>query len=147
LELAGGAVPFEIDRVDLDGMVKGNPEPEIWGLVVSGSDDGKTWKELGRTGGMARPTGEIHPSAKFAAPSHYRFLRMALSDPRAVSFRVNEINLFRNNRRIQVAGPHQFSSAWMSAGKAEEWVYVDLGAACTFDRVALSWIRRASEGA
>ena len=31
----------------------------------------------------------------------------------------------------------------MSAGSGEEWVYVDLGAACTFDRVVLSWIRRA----
>jgi hypothetical protein len=35
----------------------------------------------------------------------------------------------------------------MSAGKGDEWVYVDLGAPCTFDRVVLSWIRRASEGA
>jgi hypothetical protein len=48
---------------------------------------------------------------------------------------------------VQIAGPHNFSSSWMSAGKDEEWVYVDLGAACTFDRVVLSWIRRASEGA
>ena len=30
----------------------------------------------------------------------------------------------------------------MSAGTSEEWVYVDLGAQCTFDRVTLSWIRR-----
>ena len=146
LELAGGAAPLEIDRIDLDGIVKGNPEPEVWGAVVSGSDDGKAWKELGHTGGMARPTGEIHPSVKFAAPSHNRFFRIALSDPRAVSFRVNEMALFRNNRPVEVGGPHQFSSAWMSAGKADEWVYVDLGAPCTFDRVVLSWIRRASEG-
>jgi hypothetical protein len=136
-----------MDRIDLDGIVKGNPEPEVWGAVVSGSDDGKAWKELGHTGGMARPTGEIHPSVKFAAPSHNRFFRIALSDPRAVSFRVNEMALFRNNRLVQVGGPHQFSSAWMSAGKADEWVYVDLGASCTLDRVVLSWIRRASEGA
>ncbi len=34
----------------------------------------------------------------------------------------------------------------MPAGRGEEWVYVDLGAMCTFDRVALSWIRRAAEG-
>jgi hypothetical protein len=35
----------------------------------------------------------------------------------------------------------------MPAGKGEEWVYVDLGAQCTFDRVALYWIRRPAEGA
>ena len=43
VELAGGATPFEIDRVDLDGVVRGNPEPEVWAMAVSGSDDGKTW--------------------------------------------------------------------------------------------------------
>ena len=147
LELAGGPSPLEIDRIDLDGMVKGNPEPEVWAAVVTGSDDGKTWKELGQTAGMARPTGELHPSVKFTAPSRNRFLRITFSDPRATSFRVNDIYLFRNNRRVQVAGPYRFSSSWMSAGKGEEWVYVDLGAPCTFDRVVLSWIRRASEGA
>src|ERR1035437_1016456 len=30
VELAGGATPLEIDRVDLDGVVRGNPEPEVW---------------------------------------------------------------------------------------------------------------------
>ena len=34
----------------------------------------------------------------------------------------------------------------MSAGLGEEWVYVDLGARCEFDRVALYWIARAAEG-
>jgi hypothetical protein len=34
----------------------------------------------------------------------------------------------------------------MSAGWGEEWVSVDLGAECTFDRVVLAWIRRAAEG-
>jgi beta-galactosidase/beta-glucuronidase len=147
LELAGGAAPLEIDRIDLDGAVKGNPEPEVWGLVISGSDDGAAWKELGHTGGMSRPSGEIRPSVKFAAPSRHRFFRIALSDPRARSFHVSDISLFRNGRQVQAGGPHQFSSAWMSADKGEEWVYVDLGAPCTFDRVVLSWIRRASEGA
>ena len=147
VELAGGAAPFEIDRVDLDGIVRGNPEPEVWAMAVSGSDDGKTWIDLGHTGGMARPTGEIHPSVKFAAASHNRFFRVTLSDPRARQFTVNEINFFRSGKPVEIAGPHNFSSSWMAAGKGDEWVYVDLGAPCTFDRVVLSWIRRASEGA
>jgi beta-galactosidase/beta-glucuronidase len=96
---------------------------------------------------MSRPTGEIHPSVKFAAASHNRFFRVTLSDPRARQFVVNEINFWRNGKAVQIAGPHNFASAWMAAGKADEWVYVDLGAPCTFDRVVLSWIRRASEGA
>jgi hypothetical protein len=158
VELAGGAAPLEIDRVDLDGNVRGNPEPEVWAMTVLGSDDGDKWNELGHTGGMARPTGEIHPSVKLAAVSHYRFLRFALSDPRARQFHMNEITLYRGGKPVPVAGPHSFSSAWKSAGpgfpvleqmgmEPKDWVYVDLGAVCTFDRVVLSWIARASEGA
>jgi hypothetical protein len=95
---------------------------------------------------MARPTGEIRPSIKFAAPSRHRFYRLAFVDPRARSWRVTEVSLFRAGRPVHVGGPHQFSSAWKSAGSGVEWVYVDLGAVCTFDRVALHWIRRAAEG-
>ena len=35
----------------------------------------------------------------------------------------------------------------MSAGPGEQWVYVDLGARCTFDHVKLFWIQRAAESA
>ena len=72
LHLMGGAAPLEVDRIDSDGMVKGMPEPEVWGCTITGSDDGKTWKELGQTGGMSRPTGEIYPSVKFTGPSRSR---------------------------------------------------------------------------
>jgi hypothetical protein len=148
LELGGGATPLEVDRIDIDGAVHATgADPEVWGAVVTGSDDGTTWRELGHTGEMARPSGDLRASVKFAAPSHHRFFRIAFSDPRAVTFRVNEINLFRGGKPFKVGGPYQFSSAWMSAGAGEEWVYVDLGAACKFDRVVLSWIRRASAGA
>ena len=59
---------------------------------------------------------------------------------------VAELALFDKDREVHLAGPYHFSSAWMSAGSGEEWVYVDLGALCTFDRVTLAWIRRAAEG-
>jgi hypothetical protein len=40
---------------------------------------------------------------------------------------------------------HNFKSAWMSAGKGEEWIYVDLGVTSTFDIIKLHWIKKASE--
>ena len=55
------------------------------------------------------------------------------------------VALFDKNARVEAGGPYDFTSAWKSAGTAEEWVYVDLGADCTFDRVKLAWIR-AGEG-
>ena len=47
---------------------------------------------------------------------------------------------------IGTAAQSNFNSSWVSGGQGEQWVYVDLGAACAFDRVALSWLRRAVEG-
>jgi hypothetical protein len=147
LELAGGASPLEVDRIDIDGSVKSpSGEPEIWACTVSGSNDGAGWEELGHLEGMARPSGDVRPSIRFAAPTRHRFYRVAFSDPRAVSWRVMEVSLFRGGHPLRIGGPHQFTSAWKSAGAGEEWVYVDLGASCTFDRVRLYWIRRAVEG-
>ena len=33
----------------------------------------------------------------------------------------------------------------MSSGSSEEWAYVDLGSACSFDRIVLSWIRHTAD--
>jgi Exo-beta-D-glucosaminidase Ig-fold domain/Glycosyl hydrolases family 2/F5/8 type C domain len=59
---------------------------------------------------------------------------------------VGQVAFFRGDERVQIGGPYSFTSAWMSAGSGEEWVYVDLGARCNFDRIALYWIARPAEG-
>ena len=68
-------------------------------MSVSGSDDGKTWTELGRTGGMARPT-RRYPSVASSSRRRRKTAscRLAFSDPRARQFHVNEISLFRNGK-------------------------------------------------
>jgi hypothetical protein len=147
LELAGGAAPLEVDRIDLDAVVRApGGEPEVWACVVSGSDDGAAWQELGRDEGMSRASGDIRPSVKFTAPSRHRFFRVTFSDPRARAWHVNDMSLYRGAARVHAGGPFHFSSAWKSAGSGEEWVYVDLGANCTIDRVSMQWIRRAIAG-
>ena len=69
----------------------------------------------------------------------YRLDFQADSD---LTWQVGDISFFDKDRRLSIGGPYDFTSAWMSAGVGEEWVYVDLGAECQFDRVALHWIRR-----
>ena len=138
MELGGGDGPPEVDRLELTARVQPNGQAAGATWVVSGSDDGQTWKELGR-GALARPVA-------FAAPSRNRFLRVEMDAPAATRWSIGEIALFRGKDRVEPGGPYHFTSAWMSAGQGEEWVYVDLGAVCTFDRVALFWIRRAAAG-
>jgi hypothetical protein len=147
----GGATP-ELDRVDLyqRNFMEGKPAGG-WTYIVSGSDDHATWKELGRVSGtdwpdMSNNEANFEQTIPFTAAAHNRYYRVELSSSKAENWRVAELVLFNKGKEVQIAGPYHLTSAWMSAGSGEEWVYVDLGAICSFDRVALSWIRRAAEG-
>jgi hypothetical protein len=144
VELAGGEGPREVDRVDIDARVRVGQASGLsagWTAVVSGSDNGQSWTELGRASGTDRPAREFKPSIALGAPSHSRFYRVALEAASANGWMVGEVALFDRNTRVEAGGPYDFTSAWKSAGAGDEWVYVDLGAACTFDRVTLAWIR------
>ncbi len=146
IELGGGAEAPEVDRIDVFARAQtGQNQAAGWTCVVSGSEDGKIWKELGRATGTDSPGREVRPSVAFAGPSRSRFYRVELAAASVTAWRVAEVSLFDKARAVEAGGPHHFTSAWMSAGTGEEWVYVDLGAPCTFDRVALHWIRRAAE--
>ncbi len=143
-EIGGDELP-EIDRIRFDGSVR-VMQPETWTCIVSGSDDGHAWTELGRSHGGVRPTGELRGGVP-TAPAHNRFYRVELRSGRTMPWRIGEVTFFHGRDQVHLGGPYNFDSAWMSAGSGAEWVYVDLGAPCTFDRVALYWIRRAAEGA
>jgi hypothetical protein len=155
-EFAGGAGPFEIDRVEVNAgsgagggrgqAAPAQPQAGSWKISVSGSDDGQTWRPLGAASGDTAPGRQLRAPVAFAAAARVRFLRVALESPNVTTWRVSDTLLFRQNRRVYVDPQHNFSSVWQPAGKGEEWAYVDLGAPCTFDRVALFWLRRAAAG-
>src|ERR1017187_3265610 len=137
-----GGGPDRGDRAQADQQ-----QPAGWVCTVSGSDDRLSWKELGRAAGTDRPGVNFVPSIQFAGPSRSRYYRVDFEAASVRSWQVAEARLFDQSERVRMAGPFHFASAWMSAGSGKEWVYVDLGAPCTFDRVALAWIRRPAEGA
>ncbi len=147
LELAGGEAAREVDRVDVDARVRVGQSGQVgWSAVVSGSDDGQTWTELGRAAGADRPAREFKPSIALTAAARRRFYRLTLDAPSAQGWEVGEFALYDRGRRVEAGGPYDFTSAWKSAGLVNEWLDVDLGAECTFDRVALYWIVRAGGG-
>ena len=146
-ELGGGETPLEIDRIDLQLISGPSSALTKWTAVASASDDGQTWREVGRAGGSDKWDREFTPSVAFTAPGRSHFYRVELDADLARGWQVSEIRFFNRGQRVEVGGPYDFTSAWKSAGAGEEWVYVDLGAACEFDRVALSWIRAPAAGA
>ncbi len=156
-ELAGGDTPYEIDRVELEARVRPGGAG-VWTCIVTTSDDGQTWTELGRATGSLQPplpsqgargfapVPPLKPSVTLTQPSRCRFYRVSLDSSTGAAWNVAEVAFFDQSRRVEVGGPYHFDSAWMAEGKGEEWVYVDLGARCTFDRITLHWIRKAAEG-
>ena len=164
IELAGGDIPYEVDRIDIEARTR--PKGGGWTCVIAGSDDGQAWTELGRATGaiparrsskggsrtLAAPVGfgrsalKVKPSIALTHPASNRFYRIALDSTSGGAWALAQVAFFNRKRRVEAGGPYRFSSAWMPEGKAEEWVYVDLGAHCNFDRVKLHWIRRAAEG-
>jgi hypothetical protein len=148
VELRGGEEPFEIDRIDVDARAQGASSPD-WTIVITASDDGRTWTEAGRAKGVnvqGEPYVPGWTRVPFTAPVHSRMYRVTFDSPSVRQWHASSLRFFREGRRIPVGGPFNFTSAWKSAGLSTEWVSVDLGAASTFDRVTLHWIRRAAEG-
>jgi len=162
IELAGSSVIPEIDSINLTGnvLVDSLP-PQHWEITVSGSSDGKNWEQSGVVSGdkllgdsMTGWWRRISPPnlrtfnypIKLSTPLHFRFYRLNVNVPNARSWGIGEFGLFNKGTHAAIGGPYNFTSAWMSAGSQEEWVYVDLGAECTFDRIVLSWIRGAAAG-
>lgn len=151
-DIEGAAAP-EIDHMDVWLRKVYAPPPQGgWTIVVSGSDDGAAWREVGRYTGVEFPgRRDSEPSFQvpvtFPAAVRFKSYRMTFSAENVKKWGVADIELSDRGQDVHVTGPLVFSSAWMSAGSGEEWVSVDLGAECTFDRVALAWIKRAAEGA
>ncbi len=147
IEIAGGAGAPEIDSLQLDASVIAQEvDNQEVTCTVSDSDDGRSWHELGHAAQMVRPAGELHPTIAFQAPSRSRFYRVQLDNGRLLQWHIGELKFLDKNQPVHLGGPYAFSSAWMSSGAADEWVYVDLGVRSSFDRVSLSWIRRPADG-
>ena len=164
IQLGGGRNVPEIDRVDLVvispfGAAKSNLQ-----FTVSASEDARSWRKVGNVSAPERAPIEGYPpdfvrfnplyipSISFSSPCRSRFyqiecaLQNALPQMSYLQWRIGEVIFFNGGRRVDIGGPYNFTSAWMSEGLGEEWVYVDLGAQCTFDRIKLYWIARAAEG-
>jgi len=162
--LGGGESALEIDRIQILLVAPQQSSRESLNFTVSVSEDGRTWKEAGHVSGPEPAStaglppdlvasGPIYaPLISLNAVSHSRFYRVECDFEREtrLSFepiwRIAEVAFFNGAQRVQVGGPYSFTSAWMSAGMDEEWVYVDLRARFEFDRVKLFWIARAAEG-
>jgi hypothetical protein len=166
IQLAGGIAAPDIDRIQLFVVSPFQASPAALTFTVSVSEDGRAWAVAGTTS-APKPASTAGYPPDFCAPNHFftpfislnsvrhsRFYRiecaMASGSNGNATFeptwKLGQVAFFKGDQRVEVGGPYSFTSAWMSAGSGEEWVYVDLGSRCEFDHVKLYWIARATEG-
>jgi len=81
---------------------------------------------------------------QFTAASRNRFIRVA-QEGTVTTWSIGDLAFYNRGTRVEVGGPYN-SQAHEERRQRREWVYVDLGAGSTFDRVVLDWIERAAAG-
>ena len=91
--------------------------------------------------GERPPRRNLQESFSLEDPVVFRYYRVSLQAPAAVTWTIGELEFYHGDEQIELAPSNRFRSTWMSAGEGEEWVSVDLGSPSTFDRVVLHWIR------
>jgi hypothetical protein len=164
IHLGGGANAPSVDKIKVFVVVSARIPSDSLVFSISTSDDGRVWTKAGSAPGgqplapapyppdLVRGAHLLYPAIAFQQPSQSRYYQVecAFANPAdaetGMTWGLGEVEFYAGDQRVQIGGPYNFTSAWMSAGLDEEWVYVDLGARCEFDRVALHWIARAAEG-
>ncbi|MBW4039382.1 MAG: beta-glycosidase [Acidobacteria bacterium] len=164
VQLAGGIAPPEVDTIAVCVILPDIIPSGGLNFRISASDDGRNWQQVGSAElpqgtspenyppSLLDTSKVFFPSIPLQQSSKSRYYQITCAfinssfDSSFLRWQIGQVEFYRDRQRVEVGGPYSFTSAWMSAGSSEEWVSVDLGVACVFDRVVLHWIARAAEG-
>lgn len=91
-----------------------------------------------------RPQRILKLSFDFREPVAYKSYKIVLNAPSATDWTFGEVAFYNGSEKLKMAPSGYFSSAWMSSGNRDEWVYIDLGSISTFDNLKLYWIAKPS---
>ena len=144
---------FEADQIGFVCSAVIKEDSKGYELVFEASADGKTWETLKTFRGndypgvQGRTKLQRNIDFKFDVPEKpYCALRVHLNSEAVESWNISEVDFLKDGKEFPVIGQRHFNSTWMSAGNADEWIYVDLGEKLSFDKVKLYWINKAASG-
>jgi Exo-beta-D-glucosaminidase Ig-fold domain/Glycosyl hydrolase 2 galactose-binding domain-like/Glycosyl hydrolases family 2/NedA-like, galactose-binding domain len=162
IQMAGNYNVPEVDSINLSGSVLVDSLlVKSWKISITGSVDGVNWDTLGTVGSGGLPGDTLTGVARLYSPKNmrvfdcpfklnksfsFKYYRASLSSPNVKTWSIAEFAFCKDGKHAKIGGPYNFTSTWMSAGTKTEWVYVDLGAKCKFNKVVLYWIRKALQG-
>ncbi|MFR3550201.1 MAG: discoidin domain-containing protein, partial [Coprobacter sp.] len=135
-EFANGA-SYVIDRYVLTSANDDeNRDPKNWTFL--GSNDGKNWILLDTRSDIRFSRRKESLSFTVKNTNTYKMYRFDITDNRGDNrTQLSEIDLFEKN--VSRIDRPVFSSKWESAGKGDQWVYIDLGTICRINKVKLFW--------
>ena len=149
-DLKGGGEAPEIDRIDLYlRKIYGRSLSGIWTYTVSGSDDRVTGRKWDALQALKWPDmRELRARVswrRLPLPRRRNFVRIACNSaaPNVRAVGSGGACAIRQGAAGSRGGSGYILECLDERGEREEWVYVDLGAVCTFDRIGLAWIQRA----
>ena len=153
LRLDGGSV--QADRMVLTGVADGMPGPCI--LTVEASQDGVLWRSVGSRRERTFPSGAVPRDYHGESWRNFRWplelpaepfvaLRVRLEAPGVRSWQIQQWDFSLGGAPVDILPSARFCSAWMSAGKEDEWICVDLGAVSELEQVRLDWIAGPAAG-
>lgn len=160
---------IDIDEVELVcNVAYRENEPENYTIRLLTSNDGKHWK-LGTSWSNTSLPGTASSHRAHSDPNKnsgddllptrnidyklsnrhgpFRHMRLELVMPAAAHWTITELKMLKNGRPSKKVLPAtHFTSAWRSLGSNDEWISIDLGAECHFDKVVLHWIDKSTKG-
>ncbi|GHT53113.1 hypothetical protein AGMMS49982_15210 [Bacteroidia bacterium] len=163
LQLDLNHLDISVDKIVLSGRVTLEAtKAKGYEIACYGSNDGTDWNVLNQKKG-----GEMIGTERPGAPSdkneptiirnlkyeivlkqavNYAHYKISLKVPSASNWDFTDWDFYKNGELLVVLPSYHFNSVWKSAGIGEEWVYVDLGASATFDKINLHWVNKATAG-
>ncbi|MDR0973904.1 MAG: discoidin domain-containing protein [Prevotellaceae bacterium] len=137
---------FRMPRGGANTEAKPNPSPVIFNYdyVPAETEDASQAMFFGGGGRASRP---VSYEVKLEQKESYKHYKFEFKTHSAIDWFFTDWE-FYDGEEFQVMLPSMhFKSAWRSASAEAEWVYVDLGAPATFDKINLFWINKAAKGA
>lgn len=137
------------------GIAAGDSFPGIMAADLAGKPLPKQFGVFYGFGWENAPSDVRVFNYSFTADStvHYKFYRVDLNSSAAKRWQVGIFGQYYRGHFAPIGGPYHFTNAWKNAqmgpfrtGSDTEWVYVDLGAICSFNNVKLFWGRPALAG-
>ena len=163
MELAGNYVVPAVDGFNISGNISTDTlltEMKPWLITFMGSNNGSEWSTLGTLTGDSLLGDTLTGFWRTYYPKNYRvfnktinistvsfkFYKVEFNSPNIKSWLISEFAPTNGGISCNIGGPYNFSSAWKSLNADKEWIYIDLGAECTFDKIILYWLKPAAEG-